>query len=125
MHVGGLMPEPTPIDGGVTSVYSGSSGSGIPPVIYRAGRPNPANLKPRAIDDGKLSFRDSLSNPLPRRSDERPVFLPGEPYFGVDSSRLPPGTVVQDDDPPGHVLVGQVSSETIREAVVERGKFPG
>jgi hypothetical protein len=35
----------------------------LPSVIYREGNPSPSNLTPRAIDQGKLSFRDSLSNP--------------------------------------------------------------
>ncbi|HMB02975.1 MAG TPA: hypothetical protein VKP69_04445 [Isosphaeraceae bacterium] len=118
------MHDPSPIDPREDSVYSESSDPGIPPVIYRAGKPNPGNLKPRAIDNGKLSFRDSLSNPLPRSLEDRPVFPIGESYFGVDPSRLPPGTVVRDDDPPGHLVVGEVSPDVLREAVVERGKFP-
>jgi hypothetical protein len=105
-------------------VDSESSDPGIPRVIYRAGKPNPGNFKPRAIDNGNLSFRDSLSNPWPRSPDDRPVFSIGESYFGVDPSRLPPGTVARDDNPPGHLVVGEVSPDVLRAAVVERGKFP-
>src|SRR5437879_4784970 len=64
--------------------------------LYRAGKPNPANLKPRPMDQGKLSFRDSLSNPWPLETGQRPVFQPGDSYFGIDPSRLPSGSVVPD-----------------------------
>jgi hypothetical protein len=50
------MPDPRPIDPRGDSVYSESSDPGIPPVIFRAGKPNPGNLKPRAVDNGKFSF---------------------------------------------------------------------
>ncbi len=35
----------------------------VPGVIYREGTPRLGNLTPQAVDDGMLSFRDSLSNP--------------------------------------------------------------
>ena len=93
-------------------------------VVYRAGRPNPSNLRPRPVDQGKLSFRDTLSNPCPLQSGERPVFKPGDGYFGIDISRLPPGSVIQDDKPPGHVLIVDVTPEEIQRGVVGRGNFP-
>lgn len=74
------------------------------------------------MDNGALSFRDSLSNPI--GSAERPVLRPGEPYIGIDTSRLPPGSVVADNLPPGHVSVTGVSVEEYLDALIERGKFP-
>jgi len=62
----------------------------IPPVIYRGGKPSPSNLKLRPGEDA-LSFRNSVSNPLPKT--ERPVFRPGDDYIGIDTSKLPPGSV--------------------------------
>jgi hypothetical protein len=52
------------------------------------------------------------------------VFRPGKPYFGVDTSKLPLGSVVPDDVPPGHVSVMNVLIEALKEAIVERGVFP-
>ncbi len=99
-----------------------SAGESLPSVIYREGTPRPGNLTPRAADDGALSFRGSLSNPI--GSSGRPVFRPGEPYIGVDPSRLPAGSVVVDNIPPGHVSVTGVSVEAFLQALVERGRFP-
>ena len=114
-----------PIDRRDSTVYLEDEGTDTPaPRLYRAGKPNPANLKPRGVDRGKLSFRDSLSNPWPLETGRRPVFQPGDSYFGIDPSRLPSGSVIPDDDPPGHVTIADVPAEVLREAVVERGKFP-
>jgi len=104
---------------------------GIPDVIYRGGSPSPSNLKPRPDDNGKLSFRDSLSNPWPKLPDQRPPLGPG-PYFPVDTSLLPSGSVIPDGiagsskTPPGHVSVFDVDPAVLREAVIDaaRGKFP-
>jgi len=93
----------------------------IPPVIYRGGKPSPSNLKLRPGEDA-LSFRDSISNPLPKT--ERPVFRPGDDYIGIDTSKLPRGSVVPDNVPPGHVSVQGVTPEQLQQAVIERGKFP-
>jgi hypothetical protein len=90
-------------------------------IIYREGRPNPGNLTPRPSDNGQLSFRSSLSNPYPLPEGARPVFRPGEPYLGIDTSLLPEGSVVYDDVPPGHVFVEGVPPDVLKEAVVERG----
>ena len=92
--------------------------------LYRAGNANPSNLKPRAIDQGELSFRDSLSNPWPMKPDQRPVFQPGDSYFVVDPTRLPPGSVISDNNPPGHVSVRDVPPEILHEAVEYKGKLP-
>lgn len=91
-------------------------------LIYREGAPNPGNLRPRPIDAGRVSFRNSLSNPIPK--GERAVFRPGEPYFAVDTSLLPVEKVIRDDNPPGHVSILNISPEDLRGAVCDRGKFP-
>jgi len=93
----------------------------VPAIIYRSGKPSPSNLQARPGEDA-LSFREALSNPWPMR--DRPVFRPGDDYFGIDTSRLPPGSVLPDHDPPGHVSVLNVSAEALKDAVVERGRFP-
>jgi RHS repeat-associated protein len=105
-----------------------------PSAIYREGRPSPSNLKPSG---GGVSFRDSLSNPIDPAvpgplGGGRPVFRPGEPYFGVDPSKLPPGSVIPDGvpgsttTPPGHVSVVGVPPEVIKGGVIPgaSGKFP-
>ena len=92
-----------------------------PPFIYRAGGTNPSNL---TANVGKpLSFRDSLSNPWPLEEGARPVFGSGS-YIKVDTARLPPGSVVVDNHPPGHVSVSGVSATTLKGAVVEKAKLP-
>ena len=91
--------------------------------IYREGGPSPSNLKVRPGEDG-VSFRNSLSNPYPLHGGQRPVFRPGEQYIGVDPAKLPRGSVIPDNVPPGHVTVRGVDVETLQGAIVERGKFP-
>src|SRR5262249_12573738 len=77
-----------------------AGGGSIPGQIFREGTPNPSNLRPRPSDQGVLSFRDSLSNPWTppelRPPNWQPVFRPGEPYFSIDTSQLPPGAVYPD-----------------------------
>lgn len=68
-----------------------------------------------------------LSNPYPLREGQRPVFRPGEPYFGIDTSKLPPESVIYDNKPPGHVSVQNVTPEELQQAANEtniRGKCP-
>lgn len=96
--------------------------AGVPKVIYRQGTPSPSNLTPRAVDAGDLSFRDSLSNPV--GTGQPPVMNPGKDFIGIDTSKLPPGSVIYDNVPPGHVTVRGVTPEQLRAAVVERGKLP-
>ncbi|MFT3881790.1 MAG: RHS repeat-associated core domain-containing protein [Gemmatales bacterium] len=113
--------------------------SEVPPIIYREGRSSPSNLTPRPQDNGNLSFRDSLSNPVnlgvPGPLNGRPVFRPGEPFTAYDTSKLPPGTVRPDGvpgsttTPPGHVSVNGASPEALKNAAIPRppgdsGKFP-
>jgi hypothetical protein len=76
------------------------------------------------VDQEKLSFPNSSSKIYwPLGSGGRPVIQPGDACFGVDPSRLPPGSVIPDHDSPGHVLVKDVPLEDLRGAVVERRKF--
>jgi hypothetical protein len=96
------------------------NGSGT--LIYRRGGTNPSNLRPRAVDQGRLSFWTSLDPPV--RADEPPRFPPGSDYFVVDTRWLPPGSVVHDAEPPGHVSVIDVPAEVVRDAIVERGRIP-
>jgi RHS repeat-associated protein len=99
------------------------SGGGSTPqsdIIYRGGGSNPGNLKTRP-GESAVSFRDSLSNPTGSR--QNPVFKPGDQYIGVDTRKLPPGSVVRDNSPPGHVSV-KAAPEQIKDAIVDKGKLP-
>lgn len=97
----------------------------IPGTIYRGGGSSPSNLKMRPGEDA-LSFRDSLSNPLEPGS---PVLHPGRDYIGIDTSKLPPGSVVPDGvpgsalTPPGHVSVYVTDPDVLKAAIIEKGKF--
>jgi hypothetical protein len=71
-----------------------------------------------------LSFRDSLSNPYPLPEGQRPIFAPGDDWVAVDTTKLPSGSVVYDNDPVGHVSVVGVTPEIVASAVVDRGKLP-
>ena len=99
----------------------------IPPIIYRGGKTNPGNLTPRPSDNGILSFRDSFTEPIapgrPGPYGAQPVFRDGEPYFTVDTAKLPPGSVIPDNVPPGHVSVNGVPPDVVKAAVLQ--KFPG
>ena len=105
----------------VTSAGSSAAKKADDGVIYREGDPSPSNLKTREGEEA-LSFRDSLSNPI--ESKDRPVLRPDKKYFGIDTQKLPAGSVVRDNVPPGHVSVKGVDPQTLKDAVVERGKFP-
>jgi hypothetical protein len=136
-HAGILVHNRT--DGNEGFGGGGGASRPLPPIIYREGNPNPGNLTPRPTDEGVLSFRDSLSNPItpghPGPPGGRPVFRPGEPYIAVDTSQLPAGSVIPDDNPPGHVGVIGVPPEAIKPGVIPKppgppygpggsGKFP-
>jgi hypothetical protein len=104
----------------------------IPSTIYRGATPgNPAHVALREGEEA-VSFRDSMSNPLPEPGDPpQPVLRPGRNYIEVDTSKLPPGTVVPDGGtvvngqlmPPGHVSV-TATPEQIVNATTGGGKFP-
>jgi RHS repeat-associated protein len=99
----------------------------VPEVIYRAGKPSPSNLTPRAVDNGNLSFRNSLSNPWPLEPGQRPVFQHGDDFFGIETKYLPNGSVIPDNIPPGHVTVRGVSPDVLKDAATKtkiKGKFP-
>jgi hypothetical protein len=100
---------------------AGGGGNRGGSIIYREGGQNPGNLKPQLGKEG-VSFRDSLSNPYPK--GKRPVFSPGHEYIEVDPSRLPPGSVIWDDVPPGHVDVVRTPPDVIRKAIIKKGRFP-
>jgi RHS repeat-associated protein len=81
-------------------------------MIYRTGSRTDNAL----TDASGVSFRDSLSSSL---SPQHPqVFRPGDKVWAVDTSGLPPGTVVRDGVPPGHVSVLATPDE-IRGAIVD------
>ena len=95
----------------------------VPDRIYRQGRSNDSAIKDIRVDADGTSFRDSLSNSLP--ADGPAVLKPGKQYIGVDTTKLPPGSVVVDNIPPGHVSV-KATAEEIVQAIdkASSGKFP-
>jgi hypothetical protein len=96
----------------------------VPPFIYRGGGTSPSNFRLRPGEEA-LSFRDSLSDPLP---PAKPVFTKPE-YVEVDTSKLPPGSVVPDgvvgsaETPPGHVSVYVDDPKVLQDAAT-KFKFP-
>ena len=102
---------------------SGKIDSGVPETLYRNGRPSPGNVKQRPGEDG-VSFWDRLANPWPLLPGQQPVFPAGKPYFSIDPSKLPGGSNVA-TPPEGHWIVKDVPPDVIKEAVRERGAFPG
>jgi hypothetical protein len=103
------------------SGFSGSGGSAGGGAeggeIYRSGGRSPSELQ-HGVD---VSFRDSLSEPWPQGSSG-PVFNKRE-YIVVDTKALPPGSVVYDHNPPGHVTVNAPVRQ-IKDAVVRKDRFP-
>jgi RHS repeat-associated protein len=69
----------------------------IPQFIYRTGSQTDNAL----TDSSGVSFRSSVSS----SADNGQVFQPGSKLYSVDTSLLPDGSVVPDDDPAGHVSV--------------------
>ena len=86
--------------------------------IFRAGGTNPGNLTIRE-GEGALSFRDSLSDPI--GAGTSPVFTKDD-YIAVEVSKLPKGSAVLDNNPPGHVSV-RATAEEIKKAAT-KGKLP-
>lgn len=100
----------------------------VPEKIYRGAREG--NIKDVSLRPGEdaVSFRDSLSNPLPEVGQKpQPVLRPGEKYIEVDTNKLPPSSVIIDGGtkglPPGHVSVKATPQEIIN-ATEGGGKFP-
>jgi hypothetical protein len=98
------------------------TGRDLPPILHRAGKPSPSNTTARPGEDG-VSFWDHLANPWPLEPGKQPIFRPGQPYFTIDPSRLPHGSVVP-TPPEGHWIVREVPPLEIKEAVTGRGNFP-
>ena len=73
---------------------------------------------PRTEDGGRLSFWQSLDAVI----DGAAVFKPGDEYIIVDANLLPAGTVIFDNDPPGHVSVIGVQPDVLR-ALARRAKI--
>lgn len=66
------------------------------------------------------SVRDTPSNPWPMR-DTGPVFRVGKKITEVDAAKLPPGSVVRDNIPPGHVNIdGSLLWDLIQKAIKKR-----
>ncbi len=104
----------------------------VPSIIWREGELNPSNVR-RGPDS--LSFRDSLSNPVPTPEGMQPVFR--REAYAIDTSQLPPGSVRPDGafgsktTPPGHVTVNLASDAKeaakilkLAEISILRQKFP-
>lgn len=97
--------------------------------IYRSA-PNTAQSAPRyayrtgsqtdnALTDATgVSFRDSISSSLDSAHPQ--VFRPGDKIWAVDTELLPPGAVVPDGVPAGHVSVN-ATPEQIRAAIAREG----
>jgi hypothetical protein len=81
-------------------------------IIFRTGSRTDTSL----TSDTGVSFRNSVSS----SADGQQIFRPGDKIWSVDTSQLPDGSAVFDDDPPGHVSVFATPDE-IRAAVVASG----
>ena len=79
-------------------------------LIYRTG----AQTDNALADASGVSFRDSVSS----SADRVQVFRRGDKIWAVDTSKLPPGSVVRDGVPAGHVTV-IASPAQIRAAIVD------
>lgn len=53
-----------------------------------------------------------------------PAFPPGSEWFSVDVNRLPKGSVVYDNNPPGHVCIMNQPPEVVKAAILTKGKIP-
>jgi len=97
------------------------AGSVAGPSLFRSGRSNPGNLKPRSGEVG-VSVRTSLSNPI--GSKNAPVFPAGGHVTEISTSRLPPGSVHVDNVPPGHAEIRGATAEQVKAAVINTTKLP-
>ena len=112
--------QPSPIPGASMAPEGAVPARPVPPRIYRSGRYNESAAKDIRVDADGVSFRDSISNPFPK--PENLPMRPG-PYIIVDPSKLPPGTVIPDGVPPGHVTVTATLKEIV-EGMVGHGSLP-
>jgi RHS repeat-associated protein len=93
-------------------------------LLYRGGSRTANALTPRPQDEGRLSFRTSLSNST---NGDRPTLRPGEKYIAVDPGKLPDTVIVEyDDKPAGHASVIGALPDEIVAAIDEgaSGRFP-
>ena len=101
--VGCLRPsQPGFVSGSCVATESGT--------IYRTG----ARTDGALTDPTGVSFRDSISS----SADRVQVFKPWDKIYAVDTAQLPPGSVVRDGVPDGHVSVIATPDE-IRAAVFD------
>ena len=97
----------------------------IPAKIFRGGRSNKSAIQDLRVDKDGISFRAEVSNPIPTGGRApAPVLRPGKPFIEVDTSKLPPNSVVPNHIPPGHVSVRGVEKADIVRAIIGGGKFP-
>ena len=87
--------------------------------IYRNGGWSPSDFKVRPGEQG-TSWRRPLSEPIPKK--KKPIFTRPE-YIEADPSKLPPGSVIWDDVPPGHVAVKPLPHKTLKDAVKHKKKW--
>lgn len=114
------------VGGGLrTSIPTTTKAGNESGVLFRGGSQNDNALTDKGTG---LSFQDSLSNP---NNGGPGVLRPGEKHFGVDTAKLPKGSVIRDNVPPGHVTVRGLTPDQIRQAIVDPfgdpflgGKFP-
>lgn len=103
---------------GADAAGEGPNGVILNGIVYRGGGPNPGNWKAKPGQDH--STRDTVSNPWPMPSTG-PVFRVRKPITEVDAAKLPPGSVVRDNDPPGHVNIdGSLLWDLIQKAIKRR-----
>lgn len=87
--------------------------------IFRNGKAGAEKALQLRDGEKALSFRDSLSNPVPTQGNQpAPTFRWGDNFMEIDTSRLPPGSVVPDgvpwgSEPHGHVSVNASAQEII------------
>ena len=98
--------------GAVASRFSVAADTALPQFIYRTGSQTGNAL----TDAAGVSFRDSISSDATGAQ----VFQPGAKIYTVDTSQLPPGSVIFDGNPAGHVSVFASPAE-IQSAIVPQG----
>jgi RHS repeat-associated protein len=79
-------------------------------ILYRTGSLTEGSL----TDLSGVSFRNSISS----SADRVQVFKPGEKIWAVDVNKLPPGSIVRNNRPDGHVSV-YATPDQIRAAIIE------
>ncbi len=84
--------------------------------VYRTGSRTDAAL----TDPTGVSFRDSISS----SADRVQAFKVGDKIYGVDTAKLPPGSVIRDGVPDGHVSIRATPAQ-IRAAVVDDPNLSG